>query len=95
MVDTATLTILKEIESLAATHAIPLRFALLDANQPSFNAMVKRRFDCAIDISVPLNAAHTFLPVDAHPNQTANALFADRLLEPAQHLIEQAGGGTR
>lgn len=92
MIDTATLAILAEIQSLAKAHAIPLRFALLDKLEPGFNAMVKGRFECAVDISVPLDKEHTFRPVDAHPNQRANEVFADGLVQTAEHLIEQAAG---
>jgi len=93
MIDGATLTILQEIQGLAETHAIPIRFALLDQLDPRFNAAVQKLFESAIDVSVPLDNEHSFQPQDVHPNQTANQIFSDRLYETARHLSNQVEGG--
>lgn len=87
MIDNATLTILAEIQDLAQTHSIPVQFALLDQNDA-----VQKRFNSTLDISVPLDTDHSFLPLDRHPNQTANRIFADRLLPAAKNLMTQAKG---
>ncbi|MBS8225778.1 SGNH/GDSL hydrolase family protein [Vannielia litorea] len=94
MLDGATLTMLEEIEALAASRNIPIRVALLDKQDPAFNALVLERFSVAIDISVPLDREHTFRPLDPHPNVRANEIFAERLLPAAQQLIATATGGS-
>lgn len=93
MIDTATLTILAEIQDLAQTHSIPVQFALLDQNDPGFNDIVQKRFTSTLDISVPLDTVHSFLPLDRHPNQTANRIFADRLLPAVKNLVAQTRSG--
>lgn len=92
MIDHATLTILAEIQDLAQAHSIPVQFALLDQNDPDFNTTVQKRFTSTLDISVPLDIDHSFLPDDRHPNQTANRLFANRLCAVAKDLVAQATG---
>lgn len=93
MIDGATLAMLSEIQDLAQNSAIPIRFLLLDQLDPAFNGAVQKRFGSTLDISVPLNRKHSFRPVDVHPNQTANQIFASRLYQPAKELISQAGQG--
>jgi hypothetical protein len=91
MIDTATLAILSEIENLARGQGIPTRFALLDQQDLAFNTVVLQRFANTVDISVPFDEQHSFMPLDIHPNPTANRLFANRLLQPAKDLIAQVG----
>ncbi|MGH1417052.1 MAG: hypothetical protein ACRBB0_26450 [Pelagimonas sp.] len=92
MIDSATLAILSEIQKLAKQHSCPIRFALLDQQDRGFNNAVRARFDGCLDISVPLDKTHSFLPQDAHPNQTANQKYASRLVKPAKDLVAQIGG---
>lgn len=90
----ATLAVLDMVQDTAAEAGVPVHIALLDALDPDFNAALLDRFAAASDISVPSDAAHTFLPHDRHPNIAANRLFADRLAPIARALIarrEQAG----
>jgi hypothetical protein len=95
MIDTATLAILTEIEDLARVHGLPIRFVLLDRQDPGFNAAVRDQFPTTLNVSVPLDKQHCFMPVDMHPNQTANRIYASRLLEPAKDLIAQAMGAAK
>jgi len=92
MITEATLTALDLVRETAAIQAIPLRFVLLDALDPGFNAAVRARFPEAHDISVPLDAAHTFVPHDKHPNVQANALYAARLHPLVEELAAQLRG---
>lgn len=88
MVTAATLAVLEEVTAFAATHRIPIRFALLDQLDPAFNSVVTARFPTTLDVSVPHDADHAFLPMDIHPNVKANQLFATRL-RPAVEALSQ------
>lgn len=79
LVDLPTIRLLEAIVTLARGNEIPLVIALLDNEDPPFNDMLLDRFEDVIDVSVPLDADHTFLPYDSHPNARANQLFAERL----------------
>ncbi len=92
MIDGATIAIMEEVETLAKSNNVPLRFALLDQLDPGFNEAVKNRFVSSIDVSVPLDREMSFYPNDVHPNQIANRLYSDRLLPIAEELISCAGG---
>ncbi|MGB3246335.1 MAG: hypothetical protein WBB25_17505 [Sulfitobacter sp.] len=92
MIDSATLAILAETQNLAKAHKIPIQFALLDQLDLGFNSAVQTRFDSTIDISVPLDSDHSFLPHDPHPNQVANRAFSDRLVKAASNLIGRVEG---
>ncbi|MEL7114083.1 MAG: hypothetical protein AAGP08_00595 [Pseudomonadota bacterium] len=94
MVTDATLAVLGEVADLAARHAIPLRFALLDQLDPAFNAAVRARFPDTLDISVPHDTEHAFLPANVHPNVRANVLYADRLHDAVQAMRDQIGGAA-
>ncbi len=93
MIDTATVAILSEIEKLADRHNCPIQFALLDQQDPGFNNMIKSRFPSCLDVSVPLDQTHSFLPRDAHPNPRTNEIYAQRLLPAAQEMVAQVTGG--
>ena len=86
MIDQATLCVLKSIATLAASHTIPIVFALLDRMDPEFSELVLESFPQALDISVPLDVDHTFMPHDRHPNVRANQLYSARLL-PRLHAV--------
>ncbi len=80
MIDQATLCVLRTIVVLAARHGVPIVFALLDQLDLEFNQQVLDSFPQALDISIPIDADHSFLPHDPHPNVRANQLYASRLL---------------
>lgn len=92
MIDAATLSILAEVRTLALSQAIPVRFALLDRLDPGFNRLVMSRFDDTVDVSIPLDADHSFRPHDWHPNAKGNQIYADGLLAAAEDLIDRARG---
>ena len=79
MIDTATLRVLQEVQTVAGAADIPLWFALLDREDPAFNETVKTAFPRTTDISVPLDTEFSFKPRDTHPNEAANRQFAERL----------------
>lgn len=93
MITGATLAVLGMIREVAAAHRIPVGFALLDGRSPAFNTAVLANCETCLDISVPLDAAHTHLPHDRHPNARANALYAERLLPLARALGGKATAG--
>jgi hypothetical protein len=80
MIDQATLCVLKAIAELADRRDIPIAFALLDQMDLEFNELVLSAFSQALDASIPIDADHTFLPHDPHPNVHANRLYAERLM---------------
>lgn len=79
MIDEATLSVCDEVRALAAGRGIPLCFALLDQNDPTFNALMRDRFGETLDISVPHDSEHILIPHDIHPTPHANRLYAERL----------------
>lgn len=95
MITDATLAALDMIREEAAAHQIPVGFALLDALAPAFNTAVRARCESCVDISVPMDAAHTHRPHDRHPNAHANVLYAERLQPLARTLGETARSGER
>ena len=86
MITTATLAVLAEVRALAAQHALPLRFALLDQLDPDFNTAVTTRFPDTLDISQPHDGEHRFLPRDIHPNVRAAKLYASGLAPAVEAL---------
>ncbi|WP_146591323.1 SGNH/GDSL hydrolase family protein [Puniceibacterium confluentis] len=96
MINAATLAVLDRVREAAAAAAIPLAFVLLDSLDPDFNAAVQGRFPDTRDISTPYDAAHTFMPMDIHPNVPANRMFAERLLPVVTGLCAAlpAGGAA-
>ncbi len=93
MITDATLAALDLVRAEAEEAKLPLAFVLLDALAPRFNAAVRAKFEACLDISVPLDAAHTFLPHDGHPNARANALYAARLepvVDSLRNRLERA-----
>lgn len=93
MITIATLAVLETVRQTAQAAGVPLRFALLDALDPDFNAAVCDRFPDTLDIATPHDEDHTFLPQDLHPNVTANQLFAARLLPAVAALCDQVNAG--
>lgn len=87
MIDMATLRVLSEVAETAKANGIPLCFALLEDNDKGFCDLVCAHFEQAVDISVPNDATHRFLPHDAHPNAHSNALYAERLLPVVSEMI--------
>ena len=80
MIDQATICVLQTISATASKNGIPVIFALLDQLDHDFNERVLEQIPQAVDISVPFDEKHTFIPKDIHPNGYANRMLADRLL---------------
>lgn len=83
----ATFSALDMVRETAAVANVPLQLILLDNYDTDFSAALLERFSDAVDISVPGDKAHTFLPHDRHPNVAANKLYAERLLPMARALL--------
>lgn len=93
MIDQATMSVLDAILDLARKHAVPVLFALLDQLDPEFNLLVTGQFSQAVDVSLPHDRKHTFMPKDIHPNAYANQRFAEALLPHVRDLLAKSAQG--
>jgi hypothetical protein len=84
--------VLTEIEALAKHRGVPVTLALLDRHDPVFNTLFARQGEPYLDISVPFDEAHFFIPLDLHPNAHANAIYADRLMPLARRMLASGPG---
>jgi hypothetical protein len=91
MTDEIMCAILDETSSFAAAHRIPIVFALLDQLDEELNATIAGRFVEALDISVPFDEEHIFIPADIHPNPYSNKLYASRLATPIRERLLRPG----
>lgn len=87
MLDQATLATLDAALSLARDNNVKTLVAVLDSVDPQFNNALFKRFDRAIDASVPFDEDHFLLPHDNHPNIQANRIFAGKLSQALPGLL--------
>lgn len=85
MLDQATFAALHASKSLADKNGVKLLIAVLDSVDIGFNDGLLAEFTTALDISVPYDSDHFWLPYDSHPNARANVLFSERI-EPQMAL---------
>lgn len=85
--DSATLSVFKEIIKFSSSRNIPIKIVLLDSIDMKFNQLMVKEFNIVKDISTPYNNDFTFLPDDSHPNSKANELFYERLVSVVEELI--------
>jgi len=94
MLDQATFATLQAAVSLAKDNNIQTKIAVLDSVDMTFNAHLLSRFENAVDISVPFDDEHFFLPHDAHPNARSNELFFQRLAPQIKTMLETSQNGN-
>lgn len=95
MINGAFFATMRAVQAAARDRALPVRIAILDQLDPDFTAAVQREIPGTVDVSVPHDADHTFVPDDVHPNVAANRVFAERLLPVIDDLtIDLRSGDT-
>lgn len=93
MLDQATFATLQAANSLAEKGNIQTMIAVLDSVDMTFNTNLLARFGNAIDISVPFDEDHFFLPHDSHPNAQSNELFFERIRPQIASMLRTASNG--
>lgn len=93
MLDQATFATLQAAISLADENSIPTMIAVLDSVDMTFNNNLLARFENAVDISVPFDEDHFFLPHDTHPNARSNELFFRRIKPQVSSMLEKLQDG--
>jgi len=93
MIDQATIGVIDAILGLAREHAVPVLFALLDQLDAEFNLLMTGKFSQTVDVSLPHDGEHTFMPEDIHPNAYANQRFAEALLPHVEDLLAKSVQG--
>jgi hypothetical protein len=89
MLDQATFATLRASRALAEKNGVQIIIAVLDSVDMTFNDRLLAEFESAIDISVPFDEDHFWLPHDSHPNAFANTLFSERIKPPIDLAIDK------
>jgi len=94
MLDQATFATFQAAISLAEKNNIQTMVAVLDSVDMTFNNNLLARFGNAVDISVPFDEDHFFLPHDSHPNARSNELFFQRIEPQIAAMLKRSQNGN-
>jgi len=94
MLDQATFATLQAANSLAEKSNVQTMIAVLDSVDMTFNNNLLARFENAVDISVPFDEDHFFLPHDTHPNPQSNELFFQRISPQIASMLKKSQNGN-
>lgn len=87
MVDVATISLFEAISKFAEESGVKIAVALLDKRETDLNAVLFDKLPKAVNISIPINKRHTWLPVDTHPNVYGNKVYFDKLKPLIQSFL--------
>lgn len=90
MLDHVLFSLLDEVGRMAAQADLPIQFAFLDQVDGPLNQLYSEKIPRGLDISVPYDTEHFFIPRNNHPNAHANALYSERLLPVIDGLLERS-----
>lgn len=89
MLDQVLFALLEEVDRMASLADLPIQFAFLDQVDKPLNALYSEKVPSGLDISVPYDPEHFFIPRNNHPNAYANQIYADRLLPIVDRLCSE------
>lgn len=96
LTDLATVSLFKAINKFGSENNVKIIIALMDKRQNYYNQLLQKQVvENVIDISIPINAKHTWLPLDTHPNVNGNRVYFEKLAPIIETFLDTPSAKTK